>query len=365
MKYGKKILSVFLLVIMVVSMLPINSYAANSEGIVLIWDGSKYINIGDNLYLSVHNRNVLDTLYYNDDCTWSSSNTSIATVNQNGVVTGISFGKATITASTKDGKYSATCDVTVKCDEITMEASEVKIDVNEVYFLRVACPMDDELINWGMKQNGNIVDKRYDTSEFYNDEGFRIYIFRIKGISEGVGTFSVESNNTGKIYSCQIIVGDPNPTPDPTPTPDPSPTPSTDSMKMYRLYNPNSGEHFYTSDVSERNMLSNIGWKYEGVAWNVPLSGNPVYRLFNPYTGEHHYTTDVVERDVLATNGWNYEGVGWNSPDSGTPVYRLFNSNMTGQYAAGAHHYTTDAAEKDYLASVGWTYEGIAWYGQR
>lgn len=45
--------------------------------------------------------------------TWSSSNTSVATINQNGVVTAVKSGSATITVKTKDGGYTATCDVTV------------------------------------------------------------------------------------------------------------------------------------------------------------------------------------------------------------------------------------------------------------
>jgi len=43
--------------------------------------------------------------------TWSSSNTDIATVDQNGVVTGVDYGTATITVT--DGVASATCKVTV------------------------------------------------------------------------------------------------------------------------------------------------------------------------------------------------------------------------------------------------------------
>lgn len=45
--------------------------------------------------------------------TWSSSNTSVATVNSSGLVTGISAGNATITVTTVDGSYTATCAVTV------------------------------------------------------------------------------------------------------------------------------------------------------------------------------------------------------------------------------------------------------------
>ena len=46
--------------------------------------------------------------------TWSSSNNSIATVDNSGKVKAISKGTATITAKTADGKYSCTCTVNVK-----------------------------------------------------------------------------------------------------------------------------------------------------------------------------------------------------------------------------------------------------------
>ena len=46
--------------------------------------------------------------------TWSSSNNSVATVDNSGKVKAISKGTATITAKSSDGKYSCTCSVTVK-----------------------------------------------------------------------------------------------------------------------------------------------------------------------------------------------------------------------------------------------------------
>lgn len=50
---------------------------------------------------------------YNKNVTWKSSNTAIATVTDAGVVKGIKAGTAKITATTMDGKFTATCSVTV------------------------------------------------------------------------------------------------------------------------------------------------------------------------------------------------------------------------------------------------------------
>ena len=49
----------------------------------------------------------------NKNVTWSSSNTSVATVDQTGKVTGKALGSATITVTTEDGSKTATCTVTV------------------------------------------------------------------------------------------------------------------------------------------------------------------------------------------------------------------------------------------------------------
>jgi uncharacterized protein YjdB len=54
----------------------------------------------------------------NDVITWSSSDPAVATVSANGLVTGIGFGKATITA-TAEGGASASCEVTVKTIKAT------------------------------------------------------------------------------------------------------------------------------------------------------------------------------------------------------------------------------------------------------
>ena len=135
---------------------------------------------------------------------------------------------------------------------------------------------------------------------------------------------------------------------------------STDTITMFRFYNPNSGEHFYTSSQAEAFNLVNVGWNYEGFGWIAPKhSDSPVYRLYNPNAGDHHYTLSAEERDHLVSVGWNFEGIGWYSDDAkSVALLRQYNPNAV----AGAHNFTTSKAENDHLASVGWSAEGIGWY---
>ncbi len=136
---------------------------------------------------------------------------------------------------------------------------------------------------------------------------------------------------------------------------------------MYRLYNPYSGEHHYTSDLVERGELMKAGWVYEGEAWIAPSRSNtPVYRLYNPNEplGDHHYTRDEAEYDELVEAGWTGEGIGWYSDDAkGTPLYRVYNPNAYATGMTGAHHYTASKDEADSLVELGWVAEDIAWYG--
>lgn len=136
----------------------------------------------------------------------------------------------------------------------------------------------------------------------------------------------------------------------------------TDDQLVFRLYNPNSGEHVYTADLAEKNMLVKAGWRDENVAWISPKqSSEPIYRLYNPNAGDHHYTTDKREADHLSRIGWNNEGIFFYGSETRTHavyVYRLYNPNAT----AGAHHFTLSASERDHLSECGWKYEQVGWY---
>lgn len=89
------------------------------------------------------------------------------------------------------------------------------------------------------------------------------------------------------------------------------------SGEMYRVYNPNSGEHFYTSNKAEKDHLVNLGWKYEGIGWFSadPNDSNsvPLLREYNPnaFSNNHNYTTNSKEHNWLVGLGWKDEGKAW------------------------------------------------------
>lgn len=128
---------------------------------------------------------------------------------------------------------------------------------------------------------------------------------------------------------------------------------------LYRLYNHNSGEHFYTGSSTEKDHLVQYGWKDEGTAWKAALSGNPVYRLYNPNAGDHHYTMNEHEKNALVSLGWKDEGIGWYSPtERCNPVWRQYNPNAQ----CGSHNFTVNPQEHTALQKAGWYSEGIAWF---
>ena len=106
--------------------------------------------------------------------TWTSSDTNVATVT-NGVVKGISAGTATITATTKDGNFTDTCEVTVTQNAVTgIRISEKLIDLGMGYKKQITAtvmPDDatDKSVEWtsenpeiaAVSDNGTITGKSY------------------------------------------------------------------------------------------------------------------------------------------------------------------------------------------------------------
>ncbi len=138
--------------------------------------------------------------------------------------------------------------------------------------------------------------------------------------------------------------------------------PPAGKLLVYRFYIPQTYEHFWTTDLSERDGMIGAGYQYEGVAWysSANTANAPVYRLYAPSINQHLYTTDLSEKNnLVASGGWNYEGISQyvSTTANSQPVYRLYAPSL------GVHFLTADANERNQLlASGNWNNEGVAWY---
>jgi hypothetical protein len=140
---------------------------------------------------------------------------------------------------------------------------------------------------------------------------------------------------------------------------------------VYRFYNRETGTHFYTVSVSERDdvIRAFAQFAYEGAAFaalSQPRADSvPVFRFYNKTTGTHFYTTSVSERDGIVAYypQFVYEGPAFHAlaaagTDGRTAVFRFFNKNT------GSHFYTASAVERDKVIATyaAFVYEGVAFY---
>ena len=105
----------------------------NVEGVSLNTN-SATINVGNYITLT---RTITPANATDQSVIWSSSNTEVATVNSSGRVTGVSAGTATITATTNDGGFTASCSVTVivPVQGVSISATRATIREGETFQL--------------------------------------------------------------------------------------------------------------------------------------------------------------------------------------------------------------------------------------
>jgi uncharacterized delta-60 repeat protein len=147
-----------------------------------------------------------------------------------------------------------------------------------------------------------------------------------------------------------------------------------ESARFFRAYNPNADYHFFTVNKGEFDNAVAHGYRDEtnsqtgfAVVPTQVAGSTPIYRLYNLQTGRHYYTYNIAERDFLVglvpppatgpdtrTSGWRFEtteGYIFATQVTGTTeIFRLYNMN------SGVHLYTQDAAYKNSILS---TFPGI------
>lgn len=128
--------------------------------------------------------------------------------------------------------------------------------------------------------------------------------------------------------------------------------PSANQVTMYRAYNPTADYHFFTISFPEFGNAVGNGYRDESsgrpgfaVLDNLTAESTSIHRMYNLNTGRHYYTLSDGERDFLVTVGWRFEkeeGFMSASPVMGaTEIFRLYNRN------SGVHLYTENPAVKD------------------
>jgi hypothetical protein len=129
--------------------------------------------------------------------------------------------------------------------------------------------------------------------------------------------------------------------------------------RFRRMYNRNSDFHFYTTSLAEFQAVQSFGYEDEttgrggfNVSANQAAETVPLHRLYGP-SGQHYYTHNSTERDLLVNLGWRFEkdeGFVFSTATSGTTeIFRLYNR------ISGGHLFTESVNVRDAVLSFpGW-----------
>jgi uncharacterized protein YjdB len=131
--------------------------------------------------------------------TWSSSNPSTATVDGNGVVTAVSIGTATITVTTRNGGFKATCTVTVVAATIpvtgvSLNMTSLSMTVGDTQTIKATVnPSNatDQTVTWSSNDTAVAT---------VSSSGV------VTAQSAGTATITVKTNDGGKTATCTVNV---------------------------------------------------------------------------------------------------------------------------------------------------------------
>lgn len=134
---------------------------------------------------------------------WSTSNASVASVDNGGKVTASAAGSATITVTTDDGGKTATCKVTVNAkvypvESVSLDKTSVELTEGETATLTATVKPEnasDKTVSWSSSQE----------SVATVTDGV------ITAVSTGEATITVTTNDGGKTATCKVTVKAPLP----------------------------------------------------------------------------------------------------------------------------------------------------------
>ena len=131
--------------------------------------------------------------------TWSSSNTSVATVSSTGVVKGVAAGPATITVTTVDGGKTASCTVTVRqatvpVQSVSLNKTQLDLTVGNTATL-TATVLPENATNKSVTWSSSNTSVATVTSSGV-----------VKGVAAGPATITATTVDGGKTASCKVTV---------------------------------------------------------------------------------------------------------------------------------------------------------------
>lgn len=134
----------------------------------------------------------------NQGVTWSSNKTNVATVSSDGLVTAVGTGNATITVTTKDGGFTATCAITVTSSTISatgvsLSPSTLSLTVGESSALTATVSPNnatDKSISWS-SDNTNV-------ATVTNGE--------VNAVAAGTATITVTTTDGSFTDTCTVSV---------------------------------------------------------------------------------------------------------------------------------------------------------------
>ena len=133
---------------------------------------------------------------------WTSSNLAVATVNASGLVTGVAAGSATITVTTGDGGFTATCLVAVYIPPlvpvtgvVVAPSTATIVPTGTVQLTATVSPAgaSNKALTWSSNSPNATV----------NQSGL------VTGVSAGAATVSATTTDGGKVASCAVTVTGP------------------------------------------------------------------------------------------------------------------------------------------------------------
>ena len=126
--------------------------------------------------------------------TYTSNDASIASVNSNGVVTGIKAGQATITATSNNGA-SATCTITVK----PVDKASIRFNSSSTYTLEVQSTLD---LNSHISGNWDTLTYKTSNSSIASVNGNGV----VTGVAVGQATITITASKNGTSASIKAII---------------------------------------------------------------------------------------------------------------------------------------------------------------